>query len=45
MFRPAATRFFAMEVDDVPEAKIATGDMTFDDSEFQNWVSEGQPTK
>jgi hypothetical protein len=31
--------------DDVPEAKILTGDQTFDDSEFQNWVTQGSSSK
>ena len=33
-----AVRTFSTR-DEIPEAQILTGDQTFDDSEFQNWVS------
>ena len=45
-FRPMvfSTRAFSA-TDDIPEAKILTGDQTFDDSDFTNWVTEGSSTK
>lgn len=38
MSRPCA-RLFSTQLDDIPEATIATGDQSFNDNDFHDWVN------